>query len=92
MVSAPVIVRNSLGLHARAANVLASVANEFIAKVELEDEFTGRRADAKSIMQLLMMAAGQGSKLVLHVDGSDQETAVKRIVDLFSNGFGESCE
>ena len=92
MLSIPVTVRNLLGVHARAANILASVASEFEATVELENKATGRRADAKSIMQILMMAAGQGSELILHIDGTDQALAVAKLVELFARGFGEPCE
>ena len=67
MTAHPVTVRNLLGLHARAANLLAREASAFESDIQLEDPTTGRRVDAKSIMQLLMLAAGQGSALVLHL-------------------------
>ena len=91
MFISPVIVRNFLGLHARAANVLAQKASLFSSVVELEDPTTGRRVDAKSIMQLLMMAAGQGSELVLHITGDDQVEATDALTTLFEDGFGEPC-
>ena len=91
MITTPVTVRNLLGLHARAANVLAQQASLFASVVELEDPTTGRRVDAKSIMQLLMMAAGQGSELVLHIAGDDQVEATDALTTLFEDGFGEPC-
>ena len=91
MIITPVTVRNLLGLHARAANVLAQQASLFSSVVELEDPTTNRKVDAKSIMQLLMMAAGQGSELVLHVAGDDQVEATKTLTALFDDGFGEPC-
>jgi len=87
----PVTIRNILGLHARAANLLAREASVFSSAVQLEDPQSGRRVDAKSIMQLLMLAAGQGSALVLHVEGDDANEAAKTLVDLFDSGFGEPC-
>ncbi len=91
MITTPVTVKNLLGLHARAANVLAQQASLFSSVVELEDPTTGRRVDAKSIMQLLMMAAGQGSELVLHIVGDDQVEATDALTALFEDGFGEPC-
>jgi len=52
MITTPVTVRNLLGLHARAANVLAQEASLFSSVVELEDPSSQRKVDAKSIMQL----------------------------------------
>lgn len=91
MHTTPVTVRNLLGLHARAANTLAHAASQFESNITLEDPQTDRQVDAKSIMQLLMMAAGQGSELVLHIDGEDAELALQTLTDLFADGFGEPC-
>ena len=91
MITTPVTVKNLLGLHARAANVLAQRASSFSSVVELEDPTSQRKVDAKSIMQLLMMAAGQGSELILHISGDDQEDATKALTALFDDGFGEPC-
>ena len=91
MITAPVTVKNLLGLHARAANVLAKEASLFSSIVELEDPTTQRKVDAKSIMQLLMMAAGQGSDLILHISGDDQDQACAALKALFDDGFGEPC-
>ena len=91
MTAHPVTVRNLLVLHARAANLLAREASAFESDIQLEDPTTGRRVDAKSIMQLLMLAAGQGSALVLHLEGPDADTAAPVLTDLFDSGFGEPC-
>ena len=91
MITTPVTVENLLGLHARAANILVQSAMQFTSKIELEDPASGRRADAKSIMQLLMMAAGKGTGLNLHIEGSDQDAAITALTLLFNNGFGEPC-
>jgi phosphocarrier protein len=91
MITTPVKVRNLLGLHARAANLLAKEASLFSSTVELEDPTSQRKVDAKSIMQLLMMAAGQGSELILHISGDDQDQASTALKTLFDDGFGETC-
>jgi phosphocarrier protein len=91
MTAYPVTIRNLLGLHARAANLLAREASAFESTIQLEDPATGRRVDAKSIMQLLMLAAGQGSALVLHLEGPDADTAASVLTELFASGFGEPC-
>lgn len=91
MITAPVTVKNLLGLHARAANLLAQEASAFASAVTVEDPEANRTVDAKSIMQLLMMAAGQGSELILHIDGEDERLAADALVALFDNGFGEPC-
>lgn len=91
MITTSVTVRNLLGLHARAANILAREASLFSSIIEVEDPSTSRKVDAKSIMQLLMMAAGQGSELILHISGDDQVEANETLKALFEDGFGESC-
>jgi len=91
MITTSVTVRNLLGLHARAANILAREASLFSSIIEVEDPSTSRKVDAKSIMQLLMMAAGQGSELILHISGDDQVEANETLKALFEDGFGEPC-
>ena len=91
MITTSVTVRNLLGLHARAANILAREASLFFSIIEVEDPSTSRKVDAKSIMQLLMMAAGQGSELILHIAGDDQVEATETLKALFEDGFGEPC-
>ena len=92
MITTSVTVKNVLGLHARAANILAREASRFSSSIEIEDCENQRKIDAKSIMQLLMMAAGQGSELILHVSGDDQEKATESLKALFDAGFGEACK
>ena len=91
MITTSVTVRNLLGLHARAANILAREASLFSSIIEIEDPSTSRKVDAKSIMQLLMLAAGQGSDLILHIAGDDQIEATETLKALFEDGFGEPC-
>lgn len=78
---------NALGLHARAAAQLVKVANRF--KCETSIEHQGQRANAKSIMGVLMLAAGQGSQVKLTCKGEDAEACLAEIGKLIADRFGE---
>ncbi len=81
------VVSNKVGIHARPAAMFVKIASRFEAEIFLEKD--GERINGKSIMGLLMLAAGPGCKLKLEVIGSDAELAVKEIEELFTNKFGE---
>lgn len=87
MVTTETQIVNRLGLHARAAAKLVSLASTFESSVELEKD--GRRVNAKSIMGVMMLAAGQGSTLSLHIDGPDEGQASQQILELIQGYFGE---
>ena len=80
-------IKNRLGLHARAAAQLVQIANRFEAEITVEKE--GMAVSGKSIMGILMLAAPQGSQIVLGVDGKDEEQALKTLGQLIDDGFGE---
>jgi len=80
---------NQLGLHARAAALLASRASGFEADIKLTRE--DAEINAKSIMGLMTLAAGQGSTLTLVADGQDAETAVESLGQLIANRFDEDA-
>jgi len=80
-------IKNKLGLHARAANMIVKVANRYRAKVTLEKD--GVEANGKSIMGLLMLAAGKGAKLRIRAQGEDASEAVEEIARLVEGNFGE---
>jgi len=84
---AEVEIVNKLGLHARAAAKLTEVAGGFGAEVWLSRN--GRRVNAKSIMGVMMLAAGQGSRVVIEADGEDAEAALAALVALIGGRFGE---
>jgi phosphocarrier protein HPr len=86
-VSKTVTVINKLGIHARPAAVFARTANKFKADVFVEKD--GETINAKSIMGLMMLAAGPGSKLLLIATGPDAADAVKAIEELIASKFGE---
>ena len=84
-VEAPII--NRLGLHARAAAKLTHVASGFQSEIWLSR--SGRRVNAKSIMGVMMLAAGQGTTVLLEAEGADAEAALAALVKLIAEKFGE---
>jgi len=78
---------NKLGLHARASAKLTQVASKFAATVWLTRN--GRRVNAKSIMGVMMLAAGLGSTVELETEGADEGEAMDTIAKLFADKFGE---
>jgi len=88
MISENITIINKLGLHARAASKLVSKASGFQSDVFIDKQ--GNRVNAKSIMGVMMLAAGKGTKVILEVDGSDEEDCMKAMVHLINNRFGEA--
>ncbi len=87
MITKELMILNKLGLHARAAAKVVSIANEFESTIIITKD--GKNADARSIMKLLMLSASQGSRISVEVSGADQKDAMKSIVELFNNKFDE---
>ena len=87
MPQAEVEIVNKLGLHARASAKLTRSAGEFACEVWLSRN--GRRVNAKSIMGVMMLAAGKGSRVLVETEGSDADAALKAILDLIADKFGE---
>ena len=79
---------NKLGLHARASAKLTQTASKFAADVWLSRN--GRRVNAKSIMGVMMLAAGKGSRVAIETDGADADQALAALVTLIEDKFGES--
>ena len=78
---------NKLGLHARAAAKLTQVAGGFQSEIWLSR--SGRRVNAKSIMGVMMLAAGQGTSVLLEAEGADAEQAIAALTKLIADKFGE---
>ena len=78
---------NKLGLHARASAKLTQLATSFKCEVNLERN--GRRVNAKSIMGVMMLAAGKGVVIQIETDGDDEVTAMDGLVALIVDKFGE---
>ena len=80
-------ISNKLGLHARASAKLTKLAGGFKCEVHLSRN--GRRINAKSIMGVMMLAAGLGSELELETDGDDEQVANDALLALINDKFGE---
>lgn len=80
-------IPNRLGLHARAAAQLVQTANRFKSEVLVRKE--DLEVNGKSIMGILMLAAPQGSRISLSVQGEDEQEAIKALTELVNDGFGE---
>lgn len=82
VVNKKLTVKNKLGLHARPAALFVQVANKFEAVITVKK---GReKVNGKSIMGILMLAAGQGSQIIIEADGDDAEFAITELEKLVS--------
>lgn len=82
------IIKNRLGLHARAAAQLVQTANRFSSEITIQKD--DLQVNGKSIMGLLMLAAPQGSRILVSVSGADADNAMDAIGRLIDDGFGEN--
>jgi len=89
MIRRVVVVRNNLGLHARAAARLVRLASRFDSAVYLSKENADQHIDCKSILGVLMLAAAKGCRLEVTVTGPDEGEACDSIEQIFKEGFGE---
>jgi phosphocarrier protein len=80
-------VVNKLGIHARPASMFVRTANRFQSEIFVEKD--GEKINGKSIMGLMMLAAGPGSKLIIHAEGDDAAEAVSEIEALLKRKFNE---
>ena len=87
MIRSTVTISNKLGLHARASAKLTKLAGSFQCEVHLSRN--GRRINAKSIMGVMMLAAGLGSDVELEADGVDEQAATTALLALINDKFGE---
>src|SRR5580700_4173109 len=81
------VVSNKLGMHARPAAKFVQTANRFSCDIFVEKD--GERVNGKSIMGLMMLAAGPGSKLTVHADGNDANQALTELETLLNRKFDE---
>ena len=87
MIRSTVTISNKLGLHARASAKLTKLAGSFACEVHLSRN--GRRINAKSIMGVMMLAAGMGSDVELETEGADEQAASTALSALINDKFGE---
>jgi phosphocarrier protein HPr len=81
------LISNKRGLHARAAAKLVTAAEQFGANIEVEKD--GQIVSARSIMGLMMLGAGQGSKVIVSAEGWDAKEAIDAVSSLIEAGFYE---
>lgn len=87
MIKTTVTISNKLGLHARASAKLTKLASSFRSEVHLSRN--GRRVNAKSIMGVMMLAAGLGTEVEIETVGEDERAAMDGLVALINDKFGE---
>ena len=87
MIQSSITISNKLGLHARASAKLTKLAGGFGSEIHLSRN--GRRVNAKSIMGVMMLAAGLGSVIELEVEGADEQEAMGALRSLIEGKFGE---
>lgn len=87
MIQQEIEIINKLGLHARASAKLTQLAGKFKSAVWFTRN--GRRVNGKSIMGVMMLAAGKGAKVTLEIDGEDEDACLKAIIDMVNDKFGE---
>lgn len=87
MIKTNISISNKLGLHARASAKLTKLAGGFQSDVFMTRN--GRRVNAKSIMGVMMLAAGMGSEVEVETSGPDEQAALDAIIALINDKFGE---
>lgn len=87
MMTREFLVSNKLGIHARPAAMFVKIANRFSCNIFVEKD--GEKVNGKSIMGLMMLAAGPGSKLKIHADGHDASAALAELETLLNRKFDE---
>ena len=88
MIKSTITISNKLGLHARASAKLTKLAGSFSSEIHLSRN--NRRVNAKSIMGVMMLAAGKGSTVIVETDGADEQAASEALLELIANRFGEA--
>ncbi|CAI8282093.1 MAG: HPr-like protein Crh [Opitutia bacterium UBA7350] len=87
--SLKLMVENKMGIHARPAAMIVRIANTYVGEVWVEKD--GERVNGKSIMGLMMLAAGKGSKLIIHTEGPAESalSMLEQLSELFERRFEE---
>jgi phosphocarrier protein len=82
-----IIIKNKLGLHARAAAKIVTLTNKYNSTIKIVNG--AKIADAKSIMKILMLAAPKGTEILISASGKDEGLAIKNLEKLFNEKFDE---
>ena len=89
MIKSSITISNKLGLHARASAKLTKLAGGFASDIHISRN--GRRVNAKSIMGVMMLAAGMGSTIEFEVEGADEKEALEALLQMVQAKFGEEA-
>ncbi|MBP7605922.1 MAG: HPr family phosphocarrier protein [Giesbergeria sp.] len=89
MIQNTIVICNKLGLHARASAKLTKLAGSFPCEVWMER--SGRRINAKSIMGVMMLAAGMGAEVLVETQGEREDEAMQALLALIADKFGEGA-
>ncbi len=81
------VIKNKVGLHARPAAVFVQTASKFESRITLSAH--GKKANAKSIVEVLSLGVEEGAEVTIAVDGRDEKDAMKAIEKLMNSDFGE---
>ena len=87
MIQQSITIINKLGLHARAAAKLVTVASRFKSEIQLSSR--GKKANGKSIMSVMILAASQGSEISFNIEGPDEQAAFSALENLINRRFDE---
>lgn len=87
MIKSELTIINKLGLHARAASKFVGCASRYGSRIRINKD--GQWADGKSIMSMMMLAAGKGTVLAVEIEGDDEHEAFTALQELLANYFGE---
>lgn len=90
MIEKTFVISNRLGLHARPASLFVKTTSRFTSSVKIVKD--GQEIDGKSIMGLLMLAAGPGTELKIVADGADENAVISAVEDLFNRRFDDDIE
>tara|TARA_Y100000813_G_C23819179_1_gene192147 strand:+ start:71 stop:340 length:270 start_codon:yes stop_codon:yes gene_type:complete len=82
------LIKNKLGLHARAAAKIVTLTNKFHSDIKIKRD--NKIADAKSIMKILMLSASKGSEILITADGKDEVSAINNLQRLIERNFDEN--
>lgn len=88
MISQSLTIINKLGLHARAAAKLATLAGRYSSTIQISTQ--GKEVDCKSVMSLMLLAASKGTDITISATGDDEQEAIDTIVELINNRFDEA--